>query len=101
MKTLVITTVTVGALSASALGLAGAVAAAPSGPGSAQDTLNSLQGQGYKVIVNKVGNAPLGQCSVSAVRPGHDIMQPDTSRDSGSLPVQVIRYTTVYLDVHC
>jgi len=101
MKKLVITTVTVGVLSASALGLAGAVAAAPSGPGSAQDTLNSLQAQGYKVIANKVGNAPLGQCTVSAVRPGHNIMEPATGLQSSNLPVHIIRYTTVYLDVKC
>jgi hypothetical protein len=65
---------------------------------SAQDTLDSLQAQGYKVV-NKVGNAPLGQCTVSAVRPGRNIMEPATSRESGSLPVHVIRYTTVDLDV--
>jgi len=95
MRKLVITTVTVGALAASALGLAGVVAAAPSGPGSAHDTLNLLQGEGYGVIVNRVSNAPLDQCTKPPrrLRP----RQPATGwRDSGCLLVQVIRYTTVY-----
>lgn len=69
---------------------------------SAQDAVNRLQSEGYKVIVSKVGNASLDQCSVSAVRPGHDVSEPVTgpvtgSRDRG----QKVLYTTVFVDAKC
>ena len=35
------------------------VQAAPSGPGNAQDTISALQAQGFNVVVNKLGTAPL------------------------------------------
>jgi hypothetical protein len=50
--------------------LAPAALAAPSGAGFAQHTINALQADGYNVIVNKVGSAPLGQCTVTPVHPG-------------------------------
>lgn len=35
---------------------------------SAQDTINRLQGQGYTVRIDRVGNAPLSECVVTGVR---------------------------------
>ena len=58
MKKFTITAATVGALAATALGLAGAAAAAPTGGSSASDTVNSLQAQGYNVQLNGVGDRP-------------------------------------------
>jgi len=77
------------------------VLAAPAGPNSAQDTINKLAADGFKVIVNKVGHLPLDQCMVTAVRPGTDITAPGTSRISGRDPAQIVLYTTVYVDVLC
>lgn len=41
--------------------------AAPTGP-SAAETIARLQADGKRVIVNKVGNGPLSECTVSNVR---------------------------------
>jgi hypothetical protein len=89
------------AMAAAALGLAPPATAVPSGPGSPQDTVDTLQSQGYKVILNKVGSAPLQQCAVTAVRPGTDITHrvSDSGRQEGS--VAEVLYTTVYVDVKC
>ena len=62
MKKFTITAATVGALAATALGLAGAAAAAPTGGSSASDTVSSLQAQGYNVQLNGSVTAPLSQC---------------------------------------
>lgn len=51
MKKIVITTVTIGALTAGALALAGAAAAFPS-DGSAAATVKSLQDKGFNVRLN-------------------------------------------------
>ena len=58
MKKFTITAATVGALAATALGLAGAAAAAPTGGSSASDTVNSLQAQGYNVQLDRRGDRP-------------------------------------------
>src|ERR1044071_7232786 len=72
------TAVIAGAIAAAALGLAGAANAAPSGPATAADTVGQLQAQGFEVIVNKVGTAPLDMCAVNAVRPGHTFSRMDS-----------------------
>ena len=69
-----------GAMALAALGMTGVANAAPSGPATASDTLNSLQARGFHVILNKLGTAPLDQCVVSGVRPG----QTYTRMDSGA-----------------
>jgi hypothetical protein len=77
------------------LGLSAPAPSTMTGP-SAQDTVNSLKGQGNRVIVNKVGNGPLSQCTVSGVRRGHEVR---------SLPPRIFHrapnYSTVYVDVVC
>jgi hypothetical protein len=44
--------------------------AAPAGPGSVQDTVSSLEDQGYQVIVNRQSDAPLSEASVVSVGEG-------------------------------
>lgn len=44
-------------------------AAAPTGSSEVDDTVRSLEADGYHVIVNRVGAAALSGCTVSAVRP--------------------------------
>jgi hypothetical protein len=73
--------------------------AAPSGPGSVQDTVSSLEASGYKVILNKVGTAPLDQCSVSAVLPGQEVTE--LRQNVRERTVERIVYTTVYVDADC
>ena len=73
--------------------------AAPSGPSSVDQTVQTLEASGYNVIVNRTGAAPLSQCTVSAVRPG----QTHSTEDSrgGSSINTTITSKTVYVDVAC
>lgn len=79
--------------------LAAVANAAPTGPSQVDDTVRSLEAEGYNVIVNRTGAAPLSQCSVSAVRPGQTHSTTD-SRGGGSLNTTVMS-ETVYVDVAC
>lgn len=84
------------ALVAATIGLATPALAAPSGSGNAQETISSLQAQGYKVIVKNTGSLPLGQANVVSVRQGDDTKQ--IIRRGGDTFEKVL-YTTVYVDV--
>src|ERR1700730_18700615 len=66
-----------GGLAAAIIGLAAPAAAAPPGPGDAQQTISELQAQGYTVIVNRTGTVPLDQATVVAVRPGQTSSRTD------------------------
>ncbi|MDH6199005.1 hypothetical protein M2272_005672 [Mycobacterium frederiksbergense] len=91
---------TVGAgLALGALGLAGPAAAAPSGMGSAHQTIKQLQDEGYRVIQSRVGTGSLDDCRVSAVRPGRDITELKAAPRGNT--EERVRYTTVYVDLHC
>ena len=70
MKNITAATLIGTALTAATLGLAAPALAAPTGTGNAQDTISSLQDQGYKVIVNRLSNAPLSEASVVSVGEG-------------------------------
>lgn len=87
---------------AAALGLLAAApaVAAPSAP-SAQETIDKLQADGYNVIVAKVGNRSMDQCTVSAVRDGHDVKNNWIIRGPAGQVGTQTRYTTVYVDLHC
>jgi hypothetical protein len=64
--------------------------------------VNSLQARGYNVIVSKVGNAPLDQCTVTAVRPGQTYSRTDSGvPGAGNDIVTTITSQTVYVDVRC
>ena len=63
-------TIAATALTAGFLGLAAPAMAAPTGAGNAQDTISSLESQGYKVIVNRLSTAPLAEASVVSVGQG-------------------------------
>jgi hypothetical protein len=87
-----------GALTAAVLGLANPASAAPTGPGSAQDTINKLQADGYNVIVNRIGATPLDQATVVAVRPGQTYSRTDSGTPGDSLETTVTG-KTIYVDV--
>ena len=58
MNRLTLATIAGGAFIALALGLPASAEAAPSGIGSAQDTVNELENSGFKVVLNKMGASP-------------------------------------------
>jgi hypothetical protein len=91
---LIFASTTGSALIALALSLSASAFAAPSGVGSAQDTVNSLENSGYKVVLNKLGPAPLHRCTVDSVRPGETVTRPVPSGNE-------IVYQTVYLTAKC
>ncbi len=91
-----------GAIAVTALGLAGAANAAPSGSTTAAQTVNNLQAQGFRVIVNKFGTAPLEQCVVSAVRPGQTYSRMDSGAPGAMNDiVTTVTARTVYVDLAC
>lgn len=98
MKKLELATIVAGGLTAAILGLATPAAAAPTGPGNAQETINELQADGYNVIVNRVGTTPLDQATVVAVRPGQTYSRTDSGNPGDSLATTVTN-KTVYVDV--
>jgi len=98
MKKFGFATVAASALAAAVIGLAGPAQAAPSGPGNAEQTISDLQAQGYTVIVNRLGNAPLDQASVVGVRPGQTYSRTDHSGPGDDLSTKLLG-ETVYVDV--
>jgi len=98
MKKFAFATVAASGLAAAVLGFAAPASAAPTGPGSAQDTISQLESQGYKVIVNHVGATPLDQASVVAVRPGQTYSRTDSGNPGDDL-LTTVTGKTVYVDV--
>jgi hypothetical protein len=78
MKKVTFATIAAAGLAGVTFGLTSPASAAPTDVGTAQDTINSLQAQGYTVIVNKIGSGPLSQCTVSAIKPGHTTTRTDS-----------------------
>jgi hypothetical protein len=70
MKKYGFATIIASALTAGFLGLAAPAVAAPTGGGNAQDTISSLEGQGYKVVVNRLSDSPLRDANVVSVGQG-------------------------------
>ncbi|GAC1410699.1 MAG: hypothetical protein NVS4B6_28280 [Mycobacterium sp.] len=92
-----ITLATIGTLAATALGLAGAAAAAPTGANSsAANTVKHLQAEGYSVQINGQAGAPLKECTVSDV---HGLS--NSNSDSDGRPIDPTQFTTVYVDIEC
>lgn len=76
--------------------------AAPSGPASVDATIGRLQSEGFQVIVNRVGTAPLSQCTIGAVRPGQTFSRTDSGTPgAGNDIVTTIVNKSVYLDLKC
>lgn len=102
MKRHVLTILAASVVSTAAVGLASNAFAMPAGPASVQDTVTSLQARGYTVVMNKVGNAPLNTCTVSAVRPGQSIIRMDSGvPGAGTDHTTTVVSRTVYVDVTC
>jgi hypothetical protein len=90
---------TIAILLAASLGSPAAAAAAPGGPGgfgNAQDTINSLQAQGFNVQLNGAAVYPLSGCKVTGIEGLHD----SNINSNGSI-VDPTQFTTVYVDISC
>lgn len=86
------------------LAAAAPAVAAPAPGASATDTIDQLQSEGYRVILSKVGNGSIDNCTVSAVRQGRSVTGPQPPANGGLTlmgPSQVLQYTTVYVDLDC
>lgn len=68
MKYVIVVGIAASTMAISVLTLVNAVAA-PTGSSDVDDTVRTLEADGYNVIVNRAGIAPLTGCTVTAVRP--------------------------------
>ena len=91
-------TIAGGACIALALGFPAGAHAAPSGIGSAQDTVNELENNGFKVVLKKIGSAPLDLCTVDSVLPGEKVTH---AVKADNEVVSRVVYQTVYLTAKC
>lgn len=96
-KSLVVASVAI----ALSLGSSASALAAPEVRASAQATIADLEARGLRPILNKIGNAPIEQCTVIAVRKGtavkHSWIQRGPTGNVGNL----VRYKTAYVDLDC
>jgi hypothetical protein len=100
MKKFALATAVVGGLAAAVIGLAAPAIAAPTGPGDAQQTIDVLRAQGYTVIVNRIGTAPLDHSDVVAVRPGQTYSRTDSGLPgAGNDIATTVTDKTVFIDV--
>lgn len=94
--------VVAGGLVGVALGLASPASAMPAEVESAPDTLNRLEGEGFTVILNKVGSGTLNECAVSAVRPGQRYIRTDSGVPGAGSDFTFTELSkTVYVDLKC
>ncbi|MGZ8803558.1 MAG: hypothetical protein ACXWZL_13370 [Mycobacterium sp.] len=75
MKNYTIATAAAAGFAAAFLGLAAPALAAPSGSGSAADTISALEADGNRVIVNRQGATALADADVVSVRQGPPIKE--------------------------
>ncbi|AGB20818.1 hypothetical protein Mycsm_00365 [Mycobacterium sp. JS623] len=79
-----------------AVGPTGAAAAAPSGFGNAQDTINALQSQGFNVVLNGAATYPLSGCKVTGIEGLNS-----SNIDSWGRRIDPTQFDTVYVDISC
>lgn len=90
-----------GVVAAASIGLAAQAQAAPEETDNAQQTIAQLQSQGYTVIVNRTGSAPLDEAKVVSVRPGQTYSRTDKGfPGAANDPLSTtVTGKTVYVDV--
>jgi hypothetical protein len=97
-------------LAAVVAGVCGAIAA-PAGLASAEESpgqlISRLQGEGYTVNIDRVGTAPLDQCTVTNVRNPQQFTQwvpytgPGRGRDGDRVLVQVVTSQSISVTLNC
>jgi hypothetical protein len=85
-----------GTFTATTLVLASPAAAAPSGFGNAQDTINALQSQGFNVILNGAAVYPLSGCKVTGIEGLNS-----SNVDAAGRRIDPTTFDTVYVDISC
>ena len=98
---LAITTLTAAGIAAATLALAAPTLAAPSGGGSAQDTIAQLQSEGYTVTVTRVGSGALSACTVVDVRNPNTITRTTRSHPGASGVNTIVVSKTVDVTLNC
>ena len=89
------------ALSGAALVPAGVATAKPATGGNAYQTIGELESVGYNVVIDRVGNAPIGECFVTNVRNPQEVTQTypvGHGKDRDYITVVVSRSITVSLN---
>jgi hypothetical protein len=93
------------AMGAALIAPAGLAAADDNNSQSAQQVINDLQSQGYTVNIDRVGSAPMNQCTVTNVRNPQSVQQwvpyigPGNNGDRRALVLQTTSQTiSVTLD---
>jgi hypothetical protein len=80
---------------------AGVATAQPVQPGNAQQTIDQLESEGYDVVIDRVGSAPINQCIVTSVRNPQEVTQTfvvGKGKDRELITVVVSRSITVSLN---
>ena len=95
---LTIATIAAKAFIALPLGPSAGAQAAPSGIGSAVDSVSELEENGFEVVLTKMGTGQLDHCTVDSVRQGERVTR---LVQSDSELVNQIVYQTAYLTVKC
>jgi hypothetical protein len=85
-----------GTFTATTLGLASSAAAAPSGFGNAEDTMNALQSQGFDVVLNGAAVYPLSGCKVTGIEGLNS-----SNIDASGRRIDPTKFDTVYVDISC
>ncbi|MBX7432242.1 hypothetical protein JDV09_08990 [Mycobacterium sp. Y57] len=75
MRNLAVATGVAAGLSAGVLASPGPASAAPSGTGTADETITRLEAQGNRVIVDRLSDAPLTEASVVSMKPGAELRE--------------------------
>jgi hypothetical protein len=94
MEKFAIRTAVFGIMAVAIAGSAGVAGAAPTGGGSAADTVKTLQDMGYAVQINGSLTEPLAQCKVTGV---HGL----TNTDAAGHQIAPNQFNTAYVDVDC
>jgi hypothetical protein len=94
MEKFAIRTAVFGIMAVAIAGSSGVAGAAPTGGGSAADTVKTLEDMGYAVQVNGSLTEPLAQCKVTGV---HGL----TNTDAAGHQIVPNQFDTAYVDVDC
>lgn len=90
-------------LPVAAVALAAVAHAGPQGYGDPETVISSLEEQGNYVILNRTGNWPLEDCTVTRVRQGASVYRYErpVGASSQSVPQKVLDHGTYYVDLEC
>lgn len=100
MKNLGFAMLTTSALTIGLASLAAPAMAAPSGVVGAEDTISSLEAEGYDVIVNRLSDAPLAQANVVSVGRGQSFLHSVTGANNTDVKLYgPVSRNTVYVSV--